>query len=115
MFNCVFFTFPCGILGQVLYLIVSIPDLCQLSDLYNKGAVQMTHQRSLVVAHIDCYHDGINGNACDIKIYTSLLTACGDQRLSPHPQNRFIPKCGQLTTSAAMRDYGYHGSEHNEP
>ena len=26
MFNCVFFTFPCGILGQVWYLIVSIPD-----------------------------------------------------------------------------------------
>ena len=28
----VFFgTVPCGILGQVLYLIVSIPDLCRLS------------------------------------------------------------------------------------
>ena len=24
---CVFFTFPCGILGQVWYLIVSFPDL----------------------------------------------------------------------------------------
>ena len=24
-------TFPCGILGQVWYLIVSIPDLCHLS------------------------------------------------------------------------------------
>ena len=31
MSNCVFVTFPCGILGQVLYLIVSIPDLCLLS------------------------------------------------------------------------------------
>ena len=30
---CVFITFPCGILGQVWYLIVhvSIPDLCRLS------------------------------------------------------------------------------------
>ena len=27
MFNCVFATFPCGILGQVWYLIVSLPDL----------------------------------------------------------------------------------------
>ena len=27
MFNCVFVTFPCGILGQVWYLIASIPDL----------------------------------------------------------------------------------------
>ena len=26
-----FATFPCGILGQVWYLIVSIPDLCRLS------------------------------------------------------------------------------------
>ena len=31
MSNCVFVTFPCGILGQVWYLIVSIPDLCPLS------------------------------------------------------------------------------------
>ena len=31
MFNCIFVTFPCGILGQVWYLIVSIPDLCRLS------------------------------------------------------------------------------------
>ena len=33
MFNCVFVNFPCGILGQVWYLIVSIPDLCHLSYL----------------------------------------------------------------------------------
>ena len=31
MFNCVFITFPCGILGQAWYLIVSIPDFCHLS------------------------------------------------------------------------------------
>ena len=28
---CIFVTFPCGILGQVWYLIVSFPDLCHLS------------------------------------------------------------------------------------
>ena len=28
MFSCVFVTFPYGNLGQVWYLIVSIPDLC---------------------------------------------------------------------------------------
>ena len=27
----VFVTLPCGILGQVWYLVVSIPDLCRLS------------------------------------------------------------------------------------
>ena len=31
MFDCVFVTFQCGILGQVWYLILSIPDLCHLS------------------------------------------------------------------------------------
>ena len=30
MFSCVFVTFPYGVLGQVWYLIVSIPDLCIL-------------------------------------------------------------------------------------
>ena len=34
MFNCVFATFPCGILGQVWYLIASIPDLCRFSYFY---------------------------------------------------------------------------------
>ena len=33
MFNCVIITFPCGILGQVWYLIVSFPDLWRLSYL----------------------------------------------------------------------------------
>ena len=31
MFNCVFVTFPCGILGQLWYFIVAILDLCPLS------------------------------------------------------------------------------------
>ena len=31
MSNCDLVTFPCGILGQVWYLIVLIPDLCHLS------------------------------------------------------------------------------------
>ena len=31
MFSCVFVTFQYGALGQVLYSIVSIPDLCLLS------------------------------------------------------------------------------------
>ena len=29
--HCIFVTFPCGILGQVWFLIVSFPDLCRLS------------------------------------------------------------------------------------
>ena len=30
MFSCVFVSFPCGVLGQVWYLFVSIADLCLL-------------------------------------------------------------------------------------
>ena len=37
MFNCVFVALPCSILGQVLYLIVSIPDLCRLSYFNSRG------------------------------------------------------------------------------
>ena len=33
---CIFVTFPCGILGQVWYLIVSFPDLCRLSNFGSK-------------------------------------------------------------------------------
>ena len=33
MFNCVLVTSPCGIFGQVWYLIVSIPDLYHLLTL----------------------------------------------------------------------------------
>ena len=32
---CIFVTFPCGILGQVWYLIVPFPDLCSLSYFKN--------------------------------------------------------------------------------
>ena len=41
MFHCVFVTFPCGVLGQVRYLIVSIPDIfCLFSFNYwpHRGA-----------------------------------------------------------------------------
>ena len=31
MLNCVYITFPCDILSQVWYLIVSVPDRCHLS------------------------------------------------------------------------------------
>ena len=44
-FNCVFVTFPCGIVGQVWYLIVAIPDLCRLS--YFQMSEPNSHKESL--------------------------------------------------------------------
>ena len=38
MFSSVFVTFPCGVLGLVRYLIVSIPDLCFLSYFVQLGS-----------------------------------------------------------------------------
>ena len=32
VFSCVFATFQCGVLGQVCYLILSIPNICLLTD-----------------------------------------------------------------------------------
>ena len=34
VFSCVFVTFPCGVLGQVWYLIVSIPNICLLPNFH---------------------------------------------------------------------------------
>ena len=45
VFNRVFVTFPCGILGQAggqaWYLLVSIPDLCRLSYFNNKWTTKI--------------------------------------------------------------------------
>ena len=44
---CIFVTFPCGIVGQVWYLIVSFPGLCLLSyfkfgdTLHSENRVQL--------------------------------------------------------------------------
>ena len=37
MFSCVFITFPCGVLGQVWSLIVSIPDVSLLPYFHIEG------------------------------------------------------------------------------
>ena len=53
MFNCVFVTLPSGILGQVWYLIVSIPDLCHLS--YFVNAIRRDMCRTLLGMHACIY------------------------------------------------------------
>ena len=42
MFNCVFVTFPCGIMGQVWYLIVLIADRCRLSYIKSDSFKHLT-------------------------------------------------------------------------
>ena len=50
MFNCVYVTFPCRILGQVWCLIVSIPDLCRLSYFHNGYQLVVFYNLSYDVA-----------------------------------------------------------------
>ena len=45
MFKCVFVTLPCGIIGQVWHLIVSIPDLCHLSYIERNQQAAKTKQK----------------------------------------------------------------------
>ena len=54
MFNCVFVAFPCGILGQVLDLIVSIPDLCCLSAMYINVTMTSCAESALAVLIFFC-------------------------------------------------------------
>ena len=49
----IFVTFPCGILGQVWYLIVSFPDLCRLSYFYVATVVEKT---SVAAIYWENYH-----------------------------------------------------------
>ena len=51
MFNCVFVTFPCGILGQVRYLIVSNPDLRRLSYFNNEPSLAYCLKLGVQIQH----------------------------------------------------------------
>ena len=62
MFNCVFVTIPCGILGQVWYLIVSIPDFCCLSLI-------MSHEILVLIAYT-------SREGSDLKRFVLSLIKC---------------------------------------
>ena len=52
--------FPIGILGQVWYLIVSIPDLCTITYLSESTLVKMPHcWKACVTAQISCKQESI--------------------------------------------------------
>ena len=52
MFSCVFVTFPYGVLGLMLYLIVSIPDLCLLP--YFKRPLKTNYRLMRVNSIAEC-------------------------------------------------------------
>ena len=91
IFNCVFVTFPCGILGQEWYLFVSIPDLCCLSY-FAQGhktvtppavRLELTTFRSSVKRSLHFANplEGLSTNACFqilliFSLFIMLLYTC---------------------------------------
>ena len=80
--NCDFVTFPCGILGQVWYLIVLIPDLCRLSNfvsiirlwrLYCLLAPNLTYEWYVEVHSLCFFPYSSFGLAYQKSIYSYLL------------------------------------------
>ena len=53
---CEFVTFPIGILGQVLYLIVSIPDLCTLTYFDNDWQ-DLATSAHMAIGEFHCWYD----------------------------------------------------------
>ena len=66
MFGCVFVIFPCGILGQLRYFIVSIPYLCHLSLFQNS---QILMPLLSVVQYIDIV-DNLTISHCGSASFT---------------------------------------------
>ena len=67
--------FPIGILGQVWYLIVSIPDLCTLTYLWYfsvDGVMGLWSKWS------DCYCDGIAQGSYGAKTRTRVCNLAGN-------------------------------------
>ena len=72
MFNCVFVTFQCGILGQVWYLIVSISDLCHLSYFKLFSLCGLTLNKSTIIQKM-CPGDTDAPGCCKICIISQHI------------------------------------------
>ena len=82
--SCVFVTFPYGVLGQVWYLIVSIPDLCLLSYFYY---VLVRIGANLYVYVADTAVSVYLGNVCSI-INGSVISMSSP----PSQRHKMIPQ-----------------------
>ena len=74
MFSCIFVTFPCGVLGRVWCLIVSVPDLCLFLTLtlYRQKIITVTMSSlTLPICNIAMLSYQVN-LALTIKIGTSI-------------------------------------------
>ena len=91
---CIFVTFPCGILGQVWYLIVSFPDLCHLSYFYHNMHVYYKVLKSY-------------GTQCllTVKQSKNIVTLWQDQTTIYKPSTVLGSKLRALTAAASNLMY----------
>ena len=88
MFSCVMVTFPCVVLGQIWYLIVSIPDFCFLLNyIYHEWA-------SIKIVYL-CYPQSVDIQI-SIPAMSSTMTSVSELTII---RNGFLSKkhalCGQ--------------------
>ena len=69
MFGCIFATCPCGILGQVWFLIVLIPDLCHISYRWFIAALKRAGLLALVCDVLLCFVTPGSGLVLDCIVY----------------------------------------------
>ena len=72
---CVFVTFPCGILNQVWYLIVSFPDLCRLSY-FNTSLIKCAWVLFYNVHACNNWKFTFHQNVSWIFSYVTLFPSC---------------------------------------
>ena len=91
MSKCEFVTFPCGILGQVWYLIVLMPDLCPLSYfrtytmLYNSAA--------------NCYKQGVCSKLTKEGLARIAISAAEKPNLYANVSKQIDRSNSQVTVS----------------
>ena len=75
IFACVFVIFPYGVLGQVWYLIVSIPEMCLLLYFKNRHTYHriITMLLPLLNVLINCYE--LNRKICFTRICLDFVYA----------------------------------------
>ena len=73
MFNCVFVTFLCGILGQVWYLIVSIHGLCRLSYFHSSNGSELFGCLPFDGENVNRFYDVISSAEMPCYIFIQVI------------------------------------------
>ena len=107
MCDCIFVTLQCGILGQVWYLIVSIPDLCHLTYFYWDDQLREEAEKESTLER--CDHDSFHiGSSQPVWDTANSKRVLLDFSLTVKAATLiFISGCGWAITSAKEGKSGF--------